>query len=386
MKKHLFKYSLWFAVIMLTMFTTQMDAANVVDTNLFNAVSNGGNDDSAGWSFNFSSSTKITGDTIEDAFGNKDGGVEATSFIFANGFTIDNGNAIMGDGGERVDYIQWQTTLPVALAGFRFEGAGDGGGTNRGTELVRFLVEGVEVDLFDNNYGSVAVDRLFAGGVVTGSTFRIELTRTASSGPRIKEIDAIVDEGFYTFQDYFHDTFDGGGSATAPGSISSDATTASSKVSDYIVDTGWVTTINTSPNGNLFPALNLFNGQVQATNSANSLHLNLTTVPGATYTIAFQASMWGSTAGNVSYALSAEVFDGADTLSGSALDSDAINTSAGFTMETIFLSFAAESTATTLYLDGTIGDTFNHNVWVDNLDIHEDLSTQNMQGIMFTIK
>jgi len=61
-----------------------------------------------------------------------------------------------------------------------------------GTELVRFLVEGVQVDLFDNNALAGDLTRLFAGGAVAGDDFRIEFTRATAGGARIFELDAIL--------------------------------------------------------------------------------------------------------------------------------------------------------------------------------------------------
>ncbi|NOX31650.1 MAG: hypothetical protein GXP35_16630, partial [Actinobacteria bacterium] len=109
---------------------------------------------------------------------------------FSDGGVNDNGNAIFGDGEERVDFIQWQTTQPVTLGGYEINfGNADG----RTAQLVRFLVDGVEQDFFDNNSAPNKVERIFASGLVTGSTFRIELTRDFG-GPRIAEINAIIPE------------------------------------------------------------------------------------------------------------------------------------------------------------------------------------------------
>lgn len=90
-------------------------------------------------------------------------------------------------------------TQAVSIAGYRINLTGDGGGSNRATELIRFSVGGVAVDFFDHNAGSGSVVRIFNGGAVTGNSFRIELTSTSSAvssptsnGPRIFEIDAIV--------------------------------------------------------------------------------------------------------------------------------------------------------------------------------------------------
>ena len=85
--------------------------AATLDADLLNATTNAVGDDPAGLSTGFSASSQVNAlETIEDAFGNKDGGVEGTTFIFANGRTPDNGNAVMGDGGESVDNITWSTT------------------------------------------------------------------------------------------------------------------------------------------------------------------------------------------------------------------------------------------------------------------------------------
>ena len=65
---------------------------------------------------------------------------------------------------------------------------------------MRFLVDGVERDFFDND-SATGVDnstinhvlRPFGGYGVTGSTFRIEVTRGSSLGPRITEINALTE-------------------------------------------------------------------------------------------------------------------------------------------------------------------------------------------------
>ncbi len=174
-------------------------ALTVVDSVLFNATTNTGGDETAGLGINFNASSRVFGtDTIEDAFGNNNGAVELTSFIFEDNQTADNGDQVMGNG-ETVNFITWNTTQAVAIAGFKINLTGDGGGPKRATELVRFSVGGVVVDFFDNNAGSGSVVRIFSGGVVTGNSFRIELTSTSSTvssptsnGPRIFEIDAVV--------------------------------------------------------------------------------------------------------------------------------------------------------------------------------------------------
>ena len=180
----------------------------------------------------------------------------------------------------------------------------------------------------------------------------------------------------------FDDDFTGGvntGPFTTVGnSFASTATTASSDVSDYKVDINKARLLdNNAPVGNPAPALEFFGGQTQATDSTVGLHLNLTTVSGATYRVQLQSAMWGSTAGNRNYVLNTSAFDGSDTTSGTALGSDQINATlnSGFTVRTIDFTFVASSTSTTLYLDGTIEETLNHNAWADNLNIDEDLST-----------
>ncbi len=179
--------------------TTQ--TANYHDRLAFNSITNGaymgqaGNDEAPGSATNFSTSPSIGGNTddVREAFGKTGGPIEPGTFIFDDGGTADNGNTIFGDGGEFVDFIAWQSTTPLTLAGFKLSLTGDGGGNPfRDTELVRFLVEGTQVDLFDNNGFDGDVTRLFAGGAVVGDDFRIEFTRTTTGGARLLEIDAIL--------------------------------------------------------------------------------------------------------------------------------------------------------------------------------------------------
>ena len=181
--------------------TAGVQTTNYFDRIAFNAASNscytgqGGDDDGPGGAFNFSSTATVAGnaDDIEGAFGNNNGPIEPNDVIFADGGAVDNGNGLFGDGGEFVDFLEWDTATPLTLAGFRLGLSGDGAGNPfRDTELVRFLVEGVQVDLFDNNGFDGDVDRLFSGGPVTGNDFRIEFTRTTAGGGRIFEIDAIL--------------------------------------------------------------------------------------------------------------------------------------------------------------------------------------------------
>ncbi len=168
--------------------------AGTVDTVLFNATTNTGGDDPAGLGTGFASSPPLFGtDLVEDAFGNNDGPIEPSSFLFADGPTVDNGNNVMGDGGETVDWISWQTTQTVVLEGYRagLGSEGPGQGFNRGTELFSFSVAGEQDDFFDDNAQNGTVDRMFAIPQV-GKAFGINLTRRTEGGPRIGEIDAIV--------------------------------------------------------------------------------------------------------------------------------------------------------------------------------------------------
>ena len=170
----------------------------VVHPILWNAASNVASvDEAPGLSTGFTvSSAVFDADIPEDAFGNADGAVEPDTFIFGEG-TADNDNLVLGDGGETVDFIQWQTTSPTTVLGYELV-LGQLDPFGREAELVRFLVDGVERDFFDND-SATGVDnstilhvlRPF-GTLVTGSTFRIEVTR-AGIGPRITEINALTE-------------------------------------------------------------------------------------------------------------------------------------------------------------------------------------------------
>ncbi len=174
-------------------------SGNFLDRLAFNAASNTltgrgvaqFDDEGPGLIISSSASPGIGTDDPADAGGNNNGAIEPDNYIFADGGAVDNGNGIFGDG-EAVDFIEWHTSTPLMLAGFKFGSSGDGGGPARATELVRFFVEGVQVDLFDNNAFAGDVTRLFSGGAVTGDDFRIEFTRTTVNGGRIFEVDAIT--------------------------------------------------------------------------------------------------------------------------------------------------------------------------------------------------
>ena len=172
-----------------------------LDRLAFNAVTNtytgrgaaGRDDEGPGLASGFTFSSRVLGaDTVEDAFGNRNGAVEPEDFIFGDPGVPDNGDSIAGNGGETVDFLQWHTATPLTLAGFRLVLSGDSPSSARDTEMVRFLVEGEVVDSFDNNGFDGAVTRLFVDGPVTGDDFRIEFTRTMPWGGRIFDVDAIV--------------------------------------------------------------------------------------------------------------------------------------------------------------------------------------------------
>ncbi|MBN1345833.1 MAG: PEP-CTERM sorting domain-containing protein [Phycisphaerae bacterium] len=166
------------------------------DPILFNATTLGAGDEAAGLALNFASSATIPGDTIEDAFGNQDGGIEPSSLIFSDaGAVADNRNNTFDVGVETIDWISWDTTRLVELHGYQLGLSPDGESDYRGTELVRFFVDDVLVDIIDFNHSSGTIDRIFAGGPVVGDSFRIELTRTiATGGSRVLEINAIIPE------------------------------------------------------------------------------------------------------------------------------------------------------------------------------------------------
>jgi len=179
-------------VVLMTVATAN---AQVVDPILFNAISNSGGDEAPGLGTNYASSGQVGGgtDDEEGAFGNNDGPVEGNTFIFNDGGVIDNGNGILGDGGETVDSLSWDTTSLVLIEGFRATINGDSGGPSRATELIGFSVAGELDDLFDNNAAAGVVDRVFAIPQL-GNGFVFNSTRTSGTGPRISEIDAIVSD------------------------------------------------------------------------------------------------------------------------------------------------------------------------------------------------
>lgn len=188
------EYRLFLAVafVGLTTMLVMPSRADQIDTTLFNATTNSGGDEAPGLGTGFSVSSSVGGtDDPQGAFGNNDGPIEPSTFIFGDGGTTDNGNGTMGDGGETVDTISWSTTSPVLITGYRFDISGDGGGASRGTDLVRFNSAGEADDFWDANFSSGATNRTFAIPQIA-SSFSINTTRSSTAGPRINEIDAIV--------------------------------------------------------------------------------------------------------------------------------------------------------------------------------------------------
>ena len=183
--------------------TEGLQTTTYLDRLAFNAATNtltgrsatpiaGRDDEGPGRVSSILASASIGGDTPEDFFGNNTGGIEPETFIFADAGIPDNGDAIFDSGVESVDFIEWHTDQPFALVGFQLALSGDGAAPDRDTQLVRFLVEGVEVDLFDNDGFDGVITRFFSGGSATGDDFRMEFTRTTGQGPRLIDIDAIL--------------------------------------------------------------------------------------------------------------------------------------------------------------------------------------------------
>ncbi|MBI1335720.1 MAG: PEP-CTERM sorting domain-containing protein [Phycisphaera sp.] len=190
----------------------------------------------------------------------------------------------------------------------------------------------------------------------------------------------LVSSAHAAFLPYFDDSMAGG--ASSGSTRSTTATTASADVSDYTVDSGNVGFV--AGKGNPAPAINILNSnganqQTPVVPEAAAFHLNLTTVTNATYQVAFQTTIWGANETDLSYTVTATAYNGADSTSGTALGSDTVaNTVAngGFeVVKTVNFTFVASSTQTTLYITGSLLDTYRHDIWIDNMDINEDTST-----------
>lgn len=166
----------------------------------------------------------LSGDSPQDAFGSV-GGIEPESFIFRDGGVVDNGNLILGDGGETVDHIRFRTEFPVTLDGYSLNLPTDYAQQNayRSTALVRFSIDGAVVDFFDNDGRNGSRARLFSNGPLSGSEFLLELTRVTTGGPRVMEIDAILDEGWpIPFREWFGDTLEATINVAIPGDLNFD--------------------------------------------------------------------------------------------------------------------------------------------------------------------
>jgi len=172
--------------------------AQTVDTVLLNATTNvvGEGDEAPGLSNNFLRSSAIGNvDDPEGAFGNNNGPIEPPTFIFDDGGVKDDGDNILGNNGETVYTLSWNTTSPVTLAGIELAfGGGEGGPAgNRGTQLYEFSIQGNIVAQGDANGSDIG--QVLFGGDVFGDTFLLRITGTVnnpSAGPRVSEINAIV--------------------------------------------------------------------------------------------------------------------------------------------------------------------------------------------------
>jgi hypothetical protein len=298
------------------------------------------------------------------------------------GTSLGTGSQVIFDGTRSEDRAVFRTAGPVTLTGYRIRLGGELPSGNRGATNLVFeaSTNGVDYTILDTvaipaPHGSIAVSNAL-NMVSPAQYFRVTLSRYIStSGIRVNELDGF---GVETFQDYFYDGFAGSGSATVPGSLASDATTANSKVSDYMMDTGGVNI--SSGVGNPAPGLN--NNQL-----STAFHLNLKTVLGATYRVVLQASMWGNAfKPNPTFTLDVSAFDGMDVLAGTALGSDGIDVPNGFKVRNIGFLFVAESTSTTLTFEETMGNNDQIAAWIDNLDIDEDLSTRKFKGMVIVLQ
>ena len=178
----------------------------VRDPIVFNSSDNGPTtdvyDEDPGFVTNMTSTALYNaGENVREAFGAANGsGVENGTIIFSDSGTVDNGNQVVGDGGETVDYLEWDMTsdLPASLAGVRLNIAGG----LRPVELIRFSIDGNPVTLsngstvYDNDSTGSALDLMFQSprAVTSGSTCRLELTRS-NLGPRVREVDALLQYG-----------------------------------------------------------------------------------------------------------------------------------------------------------------------------------------------
>jgi hypothetical protein len=168
-----------------------------LDTTLFNwhlnTPGSPAGEQDPGRTISISSSSVKAAYPLVDSFGACDGSVIPGRTLFEDGGVADNGNGVMGDGGETVDWIAWETDAPVSIAGYHVTGSSDSETSrNRGTELVRFTVDGVVLDIWDNDAASGGQPwRIVSPEPFRGQSFKLEFTRSTTSGPRIYEIDAV---------------------------------------------------------------------------------------------------------------------------------------------------------------------------------------------------
>lgn len=138
-------------------------------------------------------SSAVGGDTPVDAFGNNNGTVEPSTFIFS-------------DVAEPQDIVpqtlDFTTNGPVTLTGIALStGADTGEDGYRGTSLFRFFADvnnngfGDDLPLISANpTDDNQFDFLYFTSSVTASSFRAEFTASSVGGPRVLEIDALVPE------------------------------------------------------------------------------------------------------------------------------------------------------------------------------------------------
>jgi len=128
------------------------------------------------------------------------GGPEDGNLLFTDtGNVPDNGDLILGNGGETVHWISWNSTQPLILAGI----CPNLNAVDRPARLIRFFVDNVP-RVFKNSGANVCNVAGISGSTnllfvnpVRGSSFKLELTGGTNSdgnayGPRLLEIDALL--------------------------------------------------------------------------------------------------------------------------------------------------------------------------------------------------
>lgn len=201
------KWSTVAPVLILLVHMPTVASADAVNRNFWNMFINSTGDDPPGYTDNvnlFANGDRISKDRIWDAFGYRRGNYEPTTFIFLDNDagTKDNGDNIIGNGGETVDRLNWELVDTDILStprrqlklisGYEVNLQSDGAANNfnRGTEMFKFMAEGEQDDIFDNNGATGAVLRQFIPQL--SRSYEVNLTRTTELGPRIVEIDAVL--------------------------------------------------------------------------------------------------------------------------------------------------------------------------------------------------